>query len=118
MIILNSQVNNEIFLTLSQDTLLSGLTSSYTLNIYSQQQSTPYTISLTAISSTTRYEEFIVSGASLTGLTDGYYDYSVYNSAYSATTLEVGKCLISGNSINQKSIDSGTNNNKLIDNRA
>ena len=102
MIILNSKISNKVYLTLSQDTLLTGLTSNYTLYIASSQQQVPVQISMTDISTVTdRYNKFIIPSSAVT-ISDGYYNYTVMNSAYSTTILETGKVLVTGGTTNVK----------------
>lgn len=118
MIFLNKNQNNNIFLSLSQDTLLSGLTDNYILSIYSTQQQIPFTLNLTDISTKkNRYNQFTVSGTILSGITNGYYNYKVYNTAYSANTIEIGKIIITGTTqVMNKYINANNTIKKYIDN--
>ena len=110
---------NKLNLTLSNDTITTGLTSNYTLYLKSGQHITPYLFSMTDISSYPhRYNLFIVSGSTFSAATIGYYDYEVKNSdVYTGTTLEKGKCILTGNTSNTIYTNNTNTNTTYIDNR-
>jgi hypothetical protein len=92
MLYLNKNTNNKIFLSLN-DVFLSGLSKNWTIELYSQQNNpVKYSLGTDLSLYPLKYNEFILSGISQA---DGYYNYNVYNSAYSATTIETGKAIIS-----------------------
>ena len=120
MIYLNKNLSsNKLNLTLSCDTILTGLSNSYTLKLYSGQIQNPVSFSMNDVSIyKDRYNLFYVSGSTLSAMTNGYYNYDVINSAYSATTLETGKCILTSNTTHTSYVDKAKAQvTKYVDNR-
>jgi hypothetical protein len=99
MLNLNVNIVNDIFMEVSQNSLL-PIGPNYVLNLYSTQLSPALSIPLIDVSTKIdRYNEFLIFGNTLTA-GNGYYNYKVLGTgAYSAITLNSGKCIITGNTI-------------------
>jgi len=112
MILLDRNSVNKFYLTLTSDNLITGITySGFTLSIYSINTSQSFSIDNTL--HTKRYDEFILSGSSIT-IPSGFYDYKIL---YQGLELEVGKVEIKGTVPIKLTDTTNTNRQILTDTR-
>lgn len=93
MLVIDKSLVNKIIMTLSCDSDYTGKT--YVLNLTNNQTETEYNVNINDTSNyITRYNAFYISGTTMSGMTEGQYDYKVYDNSTDKNILEVGRCYL------------------------